>query len=71
MIYEPLAPYTIDDDRFKGYMSSGWITDLNSSDSRIHKEKVIEKALTTLLDLLNATATTPPESRTTEHSHLK
>jgi DNA ligase 1 len=26
-------------------MSSGWITDLNSSDSRIHKEKVIEKAL--------------------------
>jgi DNA ligase-1 len=45
MIYEPLAPYTIDHDRFKGYMSSGWITDLNSSDSRIHKEKVIEKAL--------------------------
>ena len=45
MTYEPLAPYTIDHDRFKGYMSSGWITDLNSSDSRIHKEKVIEKAL--------------------------
>lgn len=45
MTYEPLAPYNIDDDRFKGYMSSGWITDLNSSDSRIHKEKVIEKAL--------------------------
>ena len=45
MTYDPLAPYTIDHDRFKGYMSSGWITDLNSSDSRIHKEKVIEKAL--------------------------
>ena len=45
MSYEPLAPYTQDDDRFKGNMSSGWITDLNSSDSRIHKEKVIEKAL--------------------------
>ena len=45
MIYEPLAPYSVDDDRFKGNMSSGWITDLNSSDSRIHKEKVIEKAL--------------------------
>ena len=45
MLYDPLAPYSVDDDRFKGNMSSGWITDLNSSDSRIHKEKVIEKAL--------------------------
>lgn len=26
-------------------MAAGWITDLESSDSRIHKEKVIEKAL--------------------------
>ena len=45
MLYDPLAPYSVDDVRFTGTMSSGWITDLNSSDSRIHKEKVIEKAL--------------------------
>ena len=45
MLYDPLAPYSVDDIRFNGTMSSGWITDLNSSDSRIHKEKVIEKAL--------------------------
>lgn len=31
--------------RFKGSMAAGWIKDLKSSDSRIHKEKVIEKAL--------------------------
>jgi DNA ligase-1 len=31
--------------RCEGVMSSGWIRDLESSDSRIHKEKVIEKAL--------------------------
>jgi len=31
--------------RFGGMMASGWIRDLDSSDSRIHKEKVIEKAL--------------------------
>jgi len=33
------------DERFDGIVSSGWIRDLESSDSRIHKEKVIEKAL--------------------------
>ena len=31
--------------RFDGVMAAGWIRDLESSDSRIHKEKVIEKAL--------------------------
>jgi len=30
---------------FLGTMSAGWIRDLESSDSRIHKEKTIEKAL--------------------------
>ena len=34
-----------DDQRFLGVMAAGWIHDLESSDSRIHKEKVIEKAL--------------------------
>lgn len=34
-----------EDERFDGVVSSGWIRDLESSDSRIHKEKVIEKAL--------------------------
>ena len=33
------------EERFDGVVSSGWIRDLESSDSRIHKEKVIEKAL--------------------------
>ena len=33
------------DTRFEGIVSAGWIRDLESSDSRIHKEKVIEKAL--------------------------
>jgi len=34
------------DERFKGLkLSADWIRDLESSDSRIHKEKVIEKAL--------------------------
>ena len=33
------------DDRFIGTMASGWIRDLESSDSRLHKEQVIEKAL--------------------------
>ena len=33
------------DTRFGGVMAAGWIRDLESSDSRIHKEKVIEKAL--------------------------
>lgn len=33
------------DTRFTGVMAAGWIRDLESSDSRIHKEKVIEKAL--------------------------
>ncbi len=33
------------EERFNGVVSSGWIRDLESSDSRIHKEKVIEKAL--------------------------
>lgn len=33
------------DERFDGAMSASWIQDLASSDSRIHKEKVIEKAL--------------------------
>ena len=35
----------INDPRYVGVMSSGWIRDLESSDSRIHKEKTIEKAL--------------------------
>jgi len=33
------------DPRFNGIMAAGWIRDLESSDSRIHKEKTIEKAL--------------------------
>lgn len=33
------------EDRFIGTMASGWIRDLESSDSRLHKEAVIEKAL--------------------------
>jgi len=33
------------DDRFNNVMAAGWIRDLESSDSRIHKEKTIEKAL--------------------------
>ena len=33
------------DTRFEGVVAAGWIRDLESSDSRIHKEKVIEKAL--------------------------
>jgi DNA ligase-1 len=33
------------DQRYVGIMSAGWIRDLESSDSRIHKEKTIEKAL--------------------------
>lgn len=33
------------DTRFNGAMSASWIGDLASSDSRLHKEKVIEKAL--------------------------
>jgi DNA ligase-1 len=32
-------------ERFIGVMAAGWIRDLESSDSRIHKEKTIEKAL--------------------------
>jgi DNA ligase-1 len=35
----------IDNKEFLGTMSAGWIRDLESSDSRIHKEKTIEKAL--------------------------
>ena len=33
------------DDRYNGIMSAGWIRELESSDSRLHKERVIEKAL--------------------------
>ena len=33
------------DSRFDGAMAAGWIRDLESSDSRLHKEAVIEKAL--------------------------
>ena len=33
------------DQRYVGVMSAGWIRDLENSDSRIHKEKTIEKAL--------------------------
>jgi DNA ligase-1 len=33
------------DERFNSTVSAGWIRDLESSDSRIHKEKVVEKAL--------------------------
>ena len=33
------------EDRFNTVMASGWIRDLESSDSRLHKESVIEKAL--------------------------
>jgi DNA ligase-1 len=32
-------------ERFDGAMAAGWIRDLESSDSRLHKESVIEKAL--------------------------
>ena len=39
------AQYSINDPRYEGTMSSGWIKELAESDSRIHKEKVIEKAL--------------------------
>ena len=35
----------LNDPRYIGVMSAGWIRDLESSDSRIHKEKTIEKAL--------------------------
>ena len=37
----------IDDskERYNGTMAAGWIRDLESSDSRLHKESVIEKAL--------------------------
>ena len=35
----------INNKEFLGTMSAGWIRDLESSDSRIHKEKTIEKAL--------------------------
>jgi DNA ligase-1 len=35
----------INDSRYTGIMAAGWIRDLESSDSRIHKEKTIEKAL--------------------------
>lgn len=38
-----MVDYT--EERFDGVVSSGWIRDLESSDSRIHKEKTIEKAL--------------------------
>ena len=34
-----------EEDRFIGTMAAGWIRDLESSDSRLHKEAVIEKAL--------------------------
>ena len=34
-----------DEKAFRGTVSADWITDLESSDSRIHKEQVIEKAL--------------------------
>ena len=33
------------DPKYTGTMAAGWIRDLESSDSRIHKEKTIEKAL--------------------------
>jgi DNA ligase 1 len=33
------------DSRFNSIMAAGWIRDLESSDSRLHKERVIEKAL--------------------------
>ena len=33
------------DDRFNRVMAADWIRELESSDSRIHKEKVVEKAL--------------------------
>jgi len=36
---------TFDPSRCEAVMAAGWIRDLESSDSRIHKEKVIEKAL--------------------------
>ena len=32
-------------ERFDGAMAAGWVRDLESSDSRLHKEAVIEKAL--------------------------
>ena len=35
----------ITNERFAGVMAAGWVRDLESSDSRLHKESVIEKAL--------------------------
>ena len=35
----------LSDDEFVGTMSADWVRDLESSDSRLHKERVIEKAL--------------------------
>jgi len=35
----------IPDEEFQGVVSADWIRDLESSDSRLHKERVIEKAL--------------------------
>ena len=40
------------DTRFEGVVAAGWIRDLESSDSRIHKEKVIEKKEVKRLDLV-------------------
>ena len=45
MTIEPLNMIDYSEQKFIGVMSAGWIRDLESSDSRIHKEKVIEKAL--------------------------
>ena len=36
---------TLTDDDLQGAMSAEWIHDLESSDSRLHKERVVEKAL--------------------------
>ena len=42
---DPKAFDRHDEEAFRGTMAADWIRDLESSDSRLHKEAVIEKAL--------------------------
>lgn len=46
MTAKPVNMIDISDERYKGArVAAGWIRELESSDSRLHKERVIEKAL--------------------------
>ena len=40
-----MKSHAFDPERCKGNMAAGWIHELNQSDSRLHKERVLEKAL--------------------------